>query len=79
MSFPVVAALPLAAGKPSPEDVNPLWYWFAIFVFLVVAVVFLYLSLRKQLKKVDFPVEGETGDSGDAHDAPVEDEHRSQP
>ena len=38
---------------------NPLWYWFGIFVFLAVATVLLWLSLRKHLKRIDFPVEGE--------------------
>jgi len=47
-------ALPALAEKKNPEDVNALWYWAAIFVFLVIAVVVLYLSLRKQLKRVDF-------------------------
>ena len=53
----LVAVLPLVAKDPSPRDVNPLWYWFGIFVFLAVATVLLWLSLRKQLKKVDFEVE----------------------
>ena len=55
----LAAVLPLAAKDPSPQDVNPLWYWFGIFVFLSVATVLLWLSLRKHLKRVDFPVEGE--------------------
>jgi len=53
----LAAVLPLVAKDPSPLDVNPLWYWFGIFVFLTVATVLLWLSLRKQLKKVDFEVE----------------------
>ena len=56
---PLVAVLPLAAKDPSPQDVNPLWYWFGIFVFLAVATVLLWLSLRRHLKRIDFPVEGE--------------------
>ena len=55
----LVAVLPLAAKDPSAQEVNPLWYWFGIFVFLAVATVLLWLSLRKHLKRVDFPVEGE--------------------
>jgi hypothetical protein len=53
----LAAVLPLAAKDPSPLDVNPLWSWFGIFVFLAVATVLLWLSLRKQLKKIDFEVE----------------------
>ena len=55
----LAAVLPLAAKAPSPQDVNPLWYWLGIFVFLAVATVLLWLSLRQHLKRVDFPVEGE--------------------
>lgn len=51
---------------PAPEDVKAGWLGFAVFLLLVVAVVFLALSLRKHLKKVDFD-EGEP--SGEPHDA----------
>jgi len=47
--------LPLALDKPPrPEDVKQGWIGFAVFIGLAVAVVLLWLSFRKQLKKVDF-------------------------
>jgi hypothetical protein len=47
-------ALPLAATAPDPADVTPGWLGFALFMFLAVATVLLWLSFRKQLKKVNF-------------------------
>ena len=44
---------------PDPEDVKPGWLGFGVFIALVVAVVLLWLSMRKQLKKVDFEVPGD--------------------
>jgi hypothetical protein len=41
---------------PDPEDVKPGWLGFGVFLALAVAVVLLWLSMRKQLKKVDFEV-----------------------
>ncbi len=47
--------LPLALDKPPrPEDVKQGWIGFVVFIALAVAVVLLWLSFRKQLKKVDF-------------------------
>jgi uncharacterized membrane protein len=41
---------------PKPEDVKQGWLGFAVFIALAIAVVLLWLSMRKQLKKVDFEV-----------------------
>ena len=46
--------VPLAQQTPNPNDVGPGLMAFVVFIFLVVAVVFLALSFRKQLRKVDF-------------------------
>jgi hypothetical protein len=67
----LAAVLPLAAKDPSPQDVNPLWYWFGIFVFLAVATVLLWLSLRKHLKRVDFPVDGDDAQRPDNGASPT--------
>ena len=44
---------------PDPEDVKPGWLGFGVFLALAVAVVLLWLSMRRQLKKVDFEVPGD--------------------
>jgi hypothetical protein len=45
----------LAADKtPDPSDVKPGWLGFGVFLVLAVAVVLLWLSMRRHLKKVDF-------------------------
>jgi hypothetical protein len=46
--------LPLAQEGPDPADVKPGWLGFVVVLLLIVAVVLLWLSLRKQLRKVDF-------------------------
>jgi hypothetical protein len=50
----VVLALPLGVKAPDPADVKPGWLGFGLFLALAVATVLLWLSMRKQLKKVDF-------------------------
>ncbi len=49
--------LPLVEKGPDPEDVKPGWLGFGVFLALAAAVVLLWLSMRKQLKKVDFEEE----------------------
>jgi len=49
--------LPLAVKGPDPADVKPGWLGFVMFLALAVATVLLWLSFRKQLKKIDFEVE----------------------
>lgn len=39
---------------PDPNDVKPGWLGFVMFLALLVAVVFLAFSFRKQLRKVNF-------------------------
>lgn len=46
--------VPLAEKAPDPDDVKPGWLGFSVFLLLAAAVVFLVLSFRKQLRKVDF-------------------------
>jgi hypothetical protein len=53
-----VLYLPLVLQKgPDPADVKPGWLGFGMFLALAVAVVLLWLSFRKQLKKIDFEEE----------------------
>ncbi len=49
-----VALLSLAQKAPNPADVKQGWLGFGVFLALAVATVLLWLSFRKQLKKVDF-------------------------
>jgi hypothetical protein len=49
--------LPLVQKVPDPADVKPGWLGFGMFVALAVAVVLLWLSMRRQLKKIDFEEE----------------------
>jgi uncharacterized membrane protein YbhN (UPF0104 family) len=44
----------VADKNPDPEDVKPGWLGFGVFIALAVAVALLWLSMRKQLRKVDF-------------------------
>jgi hypothetical protein len=46
--------VPLAQETPKPEDVKAGWVAFAVFLALGLAVVFLWFSLRKQLRRVNF-------------------------
>jgi hypothetical protein len=47
----------LAVKGPDPADVKPGWLGFVMFLALAVATVLLWLSFRKQLKKIDFEEE----------------------
>ena len=49
--------LPLVAETPDPADVKPGWLGLGMFLALAVAVVLLWLSMRRHLKKVDFEEE----------------------
>jgi hypothetical protein len=59
----LTAFVPLATKGPDPADVKPGWLGFGVFLALAVATLLLWLSFRKQLKKVDF--EEETDDPGE--------------
>jgi hypothetical protein len=57
MSTSWFVLVPLAVKAPDPADVKPGWLGFAVFIALAVAVVLLWLSMRRQLKKIDFEEE----------------------
>jgi high-affinity Fe2+/Pb2+ permease len=69
MNTLLVLLLPLVAKTPDPADVKPGWLGFGVFIALLVAVVLLWLSMRRHLKKVDFE---EQADSGERSAAPRE-------
>jgi hypothetical protein len=50
----LVLVLPLGMKAPDPADVKPGWLGFGLFIALAVATVLLWLSMRRQLKKVNF-------------------------
>ena len=49
--------VPLLDEVPAPEDVKPGWLGFSVFLLLAAALVVLFFSFRKQLRKVDFEEE----------------------
>lgn len=51
------AVAPLAAKAPNPADVKPGWLGFVMFLALAAATVLLWLSFRKQLKRINFDEE----------------------
>jgi hypothetical protein len=53
----LVIMLPMANTAPDPADVKPGWLGLGMFLALAVATVLLWLSFRRQLKKVDFEEE----------------------
>ena len=68
-TWTVLAALPfLVEEGPAPEDVKAGWLGFSVWIALVVAVVILGFSLRKQLKRVDFEEEPDPTDPADPTD-----------
>lgn len=61
--FVLLAAMPfLTQEGPAPEDVKAGWLGFGVWIALAVAVALLSFSLRKHLKRVNFPVEGDKAD-----------------
>jgi hypothetical protein len=55
MNTLMATLVPMLLDKtPDPADVKQGWLGFAVFILLAVATVLLWLSMRKQLKKVDF-------------------------
>lgn len=48
---------------PDPNTVGPGTLALVVFIFMLVAVVFLMRSMRKQLKRVDFPEDGPRDES----------------
>ena len=57
MNTLLVVLVPLVQKGPDPADVKPGWLGFSVFLALAAAVVVLWLSMRKQLKKVNFEEE----------------------
>lgn len=57
MNTLLTVVLPLAQQAPPAEDVKPGWVAFGIVLLLAAAVVFLALSLRKHLGRVNFEEE----------------------
>ena len=53
MTTSLTVLVPLAQ-KINPADVKPGWLAFGIFLAMFAAVILLWLSMRKQLKKVNF-------------------------
>ena len=51
------AVAPLAQKAPDPADVKPGWLGFVMFLALAAATVLLWLSFRKQLKRINFDEE----------------------
>jgi hypothetical protein len=51
------ALSPLVDKPPDPSEVGQGWIGFLMFLFLAVATVLLWLSFRRQLKKVNFEEE----------------------
>jgi len=51
---------PLAVTGPDPADVKQGWLGFVVFLALAIAVVLLWLSMRRHLKKINFDEEPDT-------------------
>ncbi|MGZ4438020.1 MAG: heme exporter protein CcmD [Nocardioides sp.] len=71
----LTAALPFAVKGPNPADVKPGWLAFGIFLAMFAAVILLWLSFRKQLKKVNFEEKPARGETAPTDQAPAADEH----
>ncbi|SDU52887.1 hypothetical protein [Jiangella alkaliphila] len=56
----IVQAVALTAAESDADDsgVGPGLYGFLVMVFLIVALVVLYRSMRKQIRRVDFDPDG---------------------
>jgi len=72
MSIAWTVLVPLAQKVPDPADVKPGWLGLGVVFALGVAVVLLWLSMRRHLKKVDFEEEPDGGPGTGAADGPVD-------
>ncbi len=54
MSGPTAALVLLIVEGPAPEDVKAGWLGFGVFLALAAVLVFLFFSMRKHLRRVDF-------------------------
>ena len=70
MSLLVTIVLPLVEKSPPAADVKPGWLGFVMFLALAAATFLLWLSFRRQLKKVDFEEKEPTTD-GKAESGPA--------
>lgn len=72
--------VPVSEEIPDPSDYDPGWGLFLLVVFLVVAVVVLALSFRKQLRRTDAHFAGDgsgrDGVTGDSDSASGEDDRK---
>lgn len=57
---------PLLDSAPAPEDVKPGWVALGLVFGLAVVTVLLWLSMRKQLGKIDFDEDGRRAGSAEA-------------
>ena len=64
---PLLTMVRLLDDVPEPDEVTPGWVYPLVFFGLVLATLLLWLSMRKQLKKVRFD---ETPDGTATPDAP---------
>ena len=74
--------LPLLVGRaadpvPAPEDVRPGWIALVTVVLLCAASVFLWFSMRKQLRRIQVPHEGEGEPAASDEDASRHEHHGS--
>ena len=54
MTSLLTVLVPLLDDVPQPEDVSPGWIYAAVIIGLFAVTILLWLSMRKQLKKIDF-------------------------
>ncbi len=63
-----LTVLAQASPKPLNDDtVRPGWLGFGVFIVLAVAAYFLFRSMNRQIKKIDFveePIDGSDGVDG---------------
>ncbi|PZF81383.1 hypothetical protein [Jiangella anatolica] len=60
----ILQAVAFAAAESESDDsgIGPGLYGFLVLIFLIVALVVLYRSMRKQIRKVDFDPDGVSDD-----------------
>ncbi len=63
--------LAVEGALPDPNTVGPGTGAFMVFVFLLIAGIFLFRSLNKQLKRVDFDEQATTGAPVDGEGKPA--------
>jgi hypothetical protein len=59
----------LTDGVPKPEDVAPGWIYAVVILGLFAVTVLLWLSMRKQLRKIDVDGEGSSAADQDSRGA----------